>query len=283
MAGPRRILLSGAGGQLGHDLAAVFADADLLACDRSALDVTDRDAVRDAVDGHRPDVIVNAAAMTAVDDCETETDTAWAVNALAVRHLVEAADRVGARVVTFSTDYVFDGCADQPYTEWDPTGPRSMYGRSKLGGEHELRPDDLCVRVSWLVGEHGANILHTVLRLAAEGQTLRFVDDQIGTPSFTEDVAALVVRLLDEGVTGIVHGAGQGPVSWYGYVGDILEVSGRSRSQVEPITTAELDPPRPAPRPLYSALDGAVLRLSGMRPQPHYRESLERLVRRLVA
>lgn len=283
MTARRRILLTGAGGQLGHDLRATFAAADLLACDRGALDVADRAAVLSAVEHHRPEVIVNAAGMTAVDACETDTDTAWAVNALAVRNLVQAAERVGARVVSFSTDFVFDGRATRPYTEWDATEPQSMYGKSKLAGEQELRPNDLCIRVSWLAGAHGSNIVHTVLSLAAEGRTLRFVDDQIGSPSFTADVAALTEQLVDEDFTGVVHGANQGAVSWYAYVGDILEAAGRSRSQVEPISTAELDPPRPAPRPAYSVLDGTVLRLSGMDPQPHYLASLERLLGRLAA
>jgi dTDP-4-dehydrorhamnose reductase len=278
----RRVLLTGAKGQLGADLQQAFCADDIHALDWADLDVTDRHAVGKAVDQISPDLIVNAAAMTAVDACETETDQAWATNALAVRHLVEAADRAGARLVQFSTDYVFDGTADVPYTEWDRPNPLSMYGRSKLGGEHELRSGDLCIRVSWLVGEHGPNILKTVLRMAADGETLRFVDDQRGSPSFTWDVADLTRRLVDLGATGIYHGANQGVVSWYEYVGDILEAAGRPRSQVEPISTAQLDPPRPAPRPAYSALDGAALRVGGLDPQPHYLDSLHHLVARLT-
>ena len=275
-------MLTGAGGQLGTDLQQAFWSDDLHALAKADLDVTDRNAVEKAVDQISPEVIVNAAAITDVDSCETETDRAWAANALAVRHLAEAADRAGARLVHFSTDYVFDGTARQPYTEWDPPNPQSMYGRSKLGGEHELRPGDLCIRASWLVGEHGHNILKTVLRLAADGQTLRFVDDQRGSPSFARDVADLTRRLVDLGATGIYHGANQGSVSWYEYVGDILDVAGRSRTQVEPISTAELQPPRPAPRPAYSVLDGAALRVGGLEPQPHYLDSLRDLVARLT-
>jgi dTDP-4-dehydrorhamnose reductase len=278
----RRVLLTGAGGQLGTDLQQAFWADDLHPLARADLDVTDRHAVEKAVDQISPELIVNAAAMTAVDACETETDRAWATNALAVRHLVEAAERTGARLVHYSTDYVFDGTASQPYTEWDRTNPQSMYGRSKLGGEHELRPGDLCIRVSWLVGEHGPNILKTVLSLAAGGQTLRFVDDQRGSPSFTRDVADLTRRLVDLGATGTYHGADQGVVSWYEYVGDMLEAAGRPREQVEPIATADLDPPRLAPRPAYSALDGAALRVGGLDPQPHYLDSLHDLVARLT-
>jgi dTDP-4-dehydrorhamnose reductase len=278
----RRVLLTGAGGQLGADLQHAFWGDDLHRLARADLDVTDRDAVEKAVDAIAPELIVNAAAMTAVDACETDTDQAWATNALAVRHLAEAAERVGARLVHFSTDYVFDGTADRPYTEWDRTNPQSMYGRSKLGGEQELRPGDLCIRVSWLAGEHGPNILKTVLALAADGRTLRFVDDQRGSPSFTRDVADLTHRLVDLGATGIYHGANQGDVSWYEYVGDILEAAGRRRTQVEPIATVDLDPPRPAPRPAYSVLDGAALRVGGLDPQPHYLDSLRDLVARLT-
>jgi dTDP-4-dehydrorhamnose reductase len=282
MTARRRVLLTGAGGQLGADLQQAFWADDLHALTRADLDITDRHAVEKAVDQISPELILNSAAMTAVDACETKTDQAWATNALAVRHLAEAAERAGARLVHFSTDYVFDGTAGQPYTEWDRVNPQSMYGRSKLGGELELRPGDLCIRVSWLVGEHGSNILKTILGLAADGRTLRFVDDQRGSPSFTRDVADLTRRLVDLGATGIYHGANQGDVSWYEYVGDVLEAAGRSRDQVEPIATADLDPPRAAPRPAYSVLDGAALRVGGLDPQPYYLDSLRDLVAQLT-
>jgi len=277
-----RVLLTGGTGQLGHDLQRTFREHDMVATGRSELDITDRDAVAELVRAVRPDVVVNAAAMTAVDDCETQPERAYAVNDRAVGHLVEAAQDVGAHLVHYSTDYVFDGTATSPYTETDEPNPQSVYGASKLAGERRLRPQDLCIRVSWLVGEHGSNILTTVLGRSARGETLRFVDDQVGSPSFCSDVADLTGRLVAEGATGVIHGANVGAVSWYEYVGDMLEAAGRPRSLVEPIATADLDPPRPAPRPAYSVLAGEALRELGLPPQPHYQVSLRRLVRALT-
>src|SRR3954447_9637054 len=179
-----RILITGAGGQAGRELVAAFADHDVVAFDHRTLDITDRDPVLGTVTSTRPDAIVNAAAFTAVDACETDTDTAWAANALAVRHLADGARRVGARVCQISTDYVFDGTKADPYVEWDLPNPVSMYGRSKLGGERELSPDDTIVRTSWVCGFHGGNMVKTILRLAAEHDRLSFVDDQRGHPTF---------------------------------------------------------------------------------------------------
>ena len=277
-----RVLLTGGAGQLGHDLRRTFAEHDLVTTSRAELDVTDPGAVDALVAAVRPDVVVNAAAMTAVDDCETHRERAFAANDRAVGHLVEAAGAVGARLVHYSTDYVFDGTASLPYVETDEPNPQSVYGASKLAGEVRLRPEDLCIRVSWLVGERAPNILTAVLDRAARGETLRFVDDQVGSPSFCADVADLTRRLVEEGATGLVHGANVGAVSWYEYVGDMLEAAGSPRSLVEPIATADLDPPRPAPRPAYSVLGGQALQRLGMPPQPPYQVSLRRLVQALT-
>ena len=163
-----RVLLTGAGGQLGRELLDAFEPHTVLGATHKELDVADRDAVMQACATFRPDAVVHAGAWTDVDGCQTDPDRAWAVNALGTRHVAEAARLVGARVCYVSTDYVFDGTSDRPYTEWDEPNPVSVYGRSKLGGERELGPDATIVRTSWLCGRHGRNMVKTVLRLAGE-------------------------------------------------------------------------------------------------------------------
>jgi dTDP-4-dehydrorhamnose reductase len=278
-----KVLLTGAGGQVGHELRAAFDDHDVVAVDHAALDVADREAVLAAVTGLRPDAIVHAAAWTAVDACEGDPDRAYATNTLGTRHVAEAARRVGAHVTYFSTDYVFDGTKPEPYVEWDAPNPESVYGRSKLGGEVELaaNPGSTIVRISWVCGYHGANMVKTILRLAGEHEQLSFVDDQRGHPTFAEDVAPLVRRLVVERRPGLFHVTNQGAVSWYEFAAAVLEASGADPARVRPIRTAELQPPRPAPRPANSVLDNAALRAEGLPLLPDFRESLGRLVRRL--
>ncbi|MGZ4694745.1 MAG: dTDP-4-dehydrorhamnose reductase [Acidimicrobiales bacterium] len=259
----------------------VFAGHDVAGFDHRTLDVADRDAVLGAVTSIRPDVIVNSAAYTAVDACETETDTAWAVNAMAVRHLADGARRVGARVCHISTDYVFDGTKPDPYVEWDQPNPASMYGRSKLGGELELSPDDTIVRTSWVCGFHGGNMVKTILRLAGEHDTLSFVDDQRGHPTFADDLASVVHRLVVDRRPGLFHVTNQGAVSWFEFAQAVLEAAGLDPARVSPVATADLEPARPAPRPANSVLDNAALRLSGVPLAPDFHEPLGRLVPRL--
>jgi len=277
-----RILITGASGQVGRELVDVFTDHDVVAFDHTTLDVADRDAVLGAVTTVRPDVIVNSAAYTAVDACETETDTAWAVNAMAVRHLADGARRVGARVCQISTDYVFDGTKADPYVEWDQPDPASMYGRSKLGGELELSPDDTIVRTSWVCGFHGANMVKTILRLAGEHDQLSFVDDQRGHPTFADDLAAVIRRLVVDRRPGLFHVTNQGAVSWFEFAGAVLDAAGLDPARVAPVATADLLPARPAPRPANSVLDNAALRLSGLPLAPDFHEPLARLVGRLT-
>ncbi len=276
-----KVLITGAGGQVGRELVDLFAGHDVTGFDHRSLDVTDRDAVLGAVTSIRPDVIINGAAYTAVDACETETDTAWAVNAMAVRHLADGARRVGARVCHISTDYVFDGSKPEPYVEWDQPNPASMYGRSKLGGELELSPDDTIVRTSWVCGYHGSNMVKTILRLAGEHDTLTFVDDQRGHPTFADDLAAVVHRLVVDRRPGLFHATNQGAVSWFEFAQAVLEAAGLDPQRVSPVATADLKPARPAPRPANSVLDNAALRLSGVPLAPDFHEPLARLVPRL--
>lgn len=282
MSGGRRVLITGGGGQLATDLSSVFDGPTTTVLDRSGLDICNREAVLAAVRELRPEVIVNAAAYTAVDACESEVDTAHAVNALGPSFLVEAADEVEARVVQVSTDYVFDGGLDRPYHEWDAPNPMSAYGRSKFGGELAMRRCDLIVRTSWLCGPHGNNILKTIARLALNDQNMKFVDDQIGHPSFTGDVAAVIGRLVEAEAHGTFHVTNQGAVSWYDFVREILMALGRPTSQVSAISTEELDPPRPAPRPANSVLDNMGLRLWGVRGAPDFRESLPSVLDRIT-
>ena len=280
-----RILITGAGGQVGRELVTAFADHDVVAADRTTLDVGDRADVLAAITTFSPDAIVHAAAFTAVDACESEGDRAYTVNALGTRHVAEGARRVGAHLVHLSTDYVFDGTKASAYDEWDVPNPQSAYGRSKFAGELEAAatPDATIVRIAWVFGVHGGNIVKTILRVAADQPTLRFVDDQRGRPTEAADVAGFVRRLVGERRPGLFHATNQGEVSWYEFARNVLDAAGLDPDRVEPIATTDLDPPRPAPRPANSVLDDVALRLSGLTPLPHFRESLDRVVAALTA
>jgi dTDP-4-dehydrorhamnose reductase len=280
-----RVLVTGAGGQVGHELVKVFADHQLVAADHASLDVTSREDVLACVVPTNPDVVVHAAAWTAVDACESDPERAFTVNALGTRNVAEAARRSGAWVCYLSTDYVFDGTQPEPYTEWDTPNPRSVYGRSKLGGEHEVAhvADATVVRLSWVCGAAGANMVKTILRLAGEHETLSFVDDQRGHPTFAADAAVMIRRLVGDRRPGLFHVTNQGAVSWYEFARAVLESAGLDPARVRPISTAELAPPRPAPRPANSVLDNLALRRAGLPLLPHYRESLDRLVAELVS
>jgi dTDP-4-dehydrorhamnose reductase len=181
-------------------------------------------------------------------------------------------------VVYVSTDYVFDGTAPRPYREWDQPNPTSIYGASKLAGERELRPGSTIVRTSWVSGAHGANMVGTALRLAGGDGELRFVDDQHGSPTFTADLAPAIVTLGLDRRPGIFHVTNSGATTWWGFVRAVLEEAGADPERVKPITTADLDPPRPAPRPANSVLDNMALRLGGLPSLPDWRASLARLV-----
>jgi len=287
-----RVLVTGARGQLGTEVVAELERRsaertksrgfEVVASDLPELDVTDRDAVMSSIAGHAPALVIHLAAYTAVDACETERDLAWSVNALGTRHVVEAARLVGAHVTYVSTDYVFDGTLDRPYTEWDEPNPLSLYGRSKLAGERELPPDGLVVRTSWLVGRHGSNMVKTVLRLMNSDAPLRFVADQRGSPTVAHDLARTLVSLSLERRSGLFHVTNQGTTSWFGFACAVVEAAGGDSSRVEPIATGDLVPPRAAPRPQNSVLDNAALRLSGMALLPDWRASVGALVAELT-
>lgn len=297
-----RVLVTGAGGQLGHDVVDVLSGrrppgaapsppsassassavlGEVFGLDHASLDVADRHRVLAAFDALAPDTVVHCAAWTAVDACEGDPGRAHAVNAMGTRHVAEAARRHGSHVVYVSTDYVFDGTSDRPYTEWDAPNPLSVYGRSKLGGEHEVDPSWTVVRTSWVCGYHGSNMVRTVLRLSDRPGPLRFVDDQRGSPTFTADLAQALGRLARERLPGVFHLTNTGVTSWHGFARAVLEADGQDPGRVEPIATAELDPPRAAPRPANSVLDNAAWRALGLDPLPGWEEALGRLVETL--
>jgi dTDP-4-dehydrorhamnose reductase len=280
-----KVLVTGAGGQVGRDVVeiCVAAGDDVVAAGRSELDVTVRSDVAAVVAATRPEVVIHCAAWTAVDDCEGDPDRAFAVNADAVRWVREASELVGAHLLTLSTDYVFDGTLDRPYHERDTPNPRSVYGRSKLAGEVEAGPDATVVRTSWVCGPHGSNIVRTVLRLAAEQDTLAFVVDQRGCPTFTSDLAPMLRRLAVERRAGIHHVTNQGAVSWYEFACSIVSAIGKDPAMVRPIRTADLVPPRPAERPANGVLDNMVLRDAGLPLLRDHRDALADLVARLSA
>ncbi|MGB0112848.1 MAG: dTDP-4-dehydrorhamnose reductase [Ilumatobacteraceae bacterium] len=276
-----KLLITGAGGQLGTDLVTYARSQgdDVTGVDHAALDITDGDAVGRFVADLRPDAVINAAAYTAVDACETNTDVAFDVNATAVRHLASAAAAADAHLVHVSTDYVFDGTLDRPYREDDTTNPQSVYGRSKLAGEVEAGPGAAIARTSWVCGEHGNNMVKLVLRLARDpDQALAFVDDQRGCPTFTADLAPALHRLAADRRVGVHHLTNAGAVSWYEFVREILAAAGHDPARVRPIGTADLDPPRPAPRPANSVLDNAAWRAAGLPPLRDFRAPLAELI-----
>ncbi|MFN0029685.1 MAG: dTDP-4-dehydrorhamnose reductase [Acidimicrobiales bacterium] len=285
-----RFFVTGANGQVGRELVALLEarpqrNQQFFAVDRVQMDLGDRDAVLGAICETEPDVVLHLGAMTAVDQCETNADLAYRINAMGTRHVADACRRVGSHLVYVSTDYVFNGTKDGPYHEWDQPDPRSVYGRSKLGGEAACGPEATVVRTSWVCGRFGQNMVKTVLRLAAGREPgaapMRFVADQVGHPTFADDLATMLLRLGIDRRPGVFHVTNQGPVSWFGFVQAILGAAGYGPELVEPISTAELQPPRPAPRPANSVLDNAALRLSGVPLLEDFRVPLARLVHEL--
>ena len=293
-----RILITGAYGQLGRDLADALSGRvpdggvrcallgpegpraglghQVLGTDIDSMPVDDRDAVQHTFAEFRPELVLHGGAYTAVDQCESEVDAAYAVNAIGTRHVAEASAAVGAHMVYVSTDYVFDGTGTRPYREWDMPCPTTVYGMSKLAGERECLPGSTIVRTSWLCGAHGKNVVRTVLRLADGEGDLQFVDDQHGSPTFTADLAPAVVTLGLDRRPGIFHVTNGGVTTWWGFARAILAAAGADPERVKPIRTTDRNDP--APRPAYSVLDNMALRLSRLPALPDWQESLARLV-----
>jgi dTDP-4-dehydrorhamnose reductase len=255
-----KIAVTGARGQVGSEVVALGAEP-----------IVDDVCTLGRVDA---DVVIHCAAFTDVDGCELDEARAMRVNAEGTRHLVESTD---AFVVYVSTDYVFDGTKPKPYVESDATNPMNAYGRSKLAGEHAIDPArGAIVRTSWVVGSNGRNMVKTILRLAEGDGPMRFVDDQRGHPTIAADLATMLVRIGRERRPGIWHVTNQGAVSWYEFARGVMAAAGHDPDRVAPITTAELQPPRPAARPENSVLVSE--RLGHDELLPDWRASLPALL-----
>jgi dTDP-4-dehydrorhamnose reductase len=268
-----RILVTGGSGQLAHAIRLVWADHELVFPEESVLDLSRQEAIQAVVTEVRPDVVINCGAFTQVDRCETEADLAMRINGTAVGWLADACEAQGARLIQISTDYVFDGTGTRPYREDDPTNPVSVYGRTKLEGERQAArcSRHLITRTSWLYDAWGKNFLNTMLNAAAQGRTLRVVDDQRGAPTTCRALARQLKVAAEQDWQGLVHATCQGETTWHGFAKAIFEAKGIA-ADLHPCTTA--DYPTPAKRPAYSVLDGHHRRSLGPDLMPHWHEAL---------
>ena len=278
-----KVLLTGAGGMLAHALRDALAAGshEIALFARDELDVTDAHRVAAVIGAERPEVVVQCAAYTRVDDAERDEATAQLVNGAGALNVARACRAIGARFVYPSTDYVFDGAARAPYQPHAPTAPLGAYGRTKLSGELAAADagDYLIVRTSWLYGHHGRHFVCTIARRARQHAPLRVVNDQYGAPSWTHDVAQLLVRLLEcNAASGIYHATNAGATTWYDFAVAVLQVAGLE-TDIAPVSTAEFarTTPQLAPRPQYSVLDcAATYAITG--PAPDWKHALVRAV-----
>ena len=271
-----RILITGASGQLGHELQHVLQDQQLTLADLPEFDVT-KAGVEKRVTAAQPDVIIHAAAYTDVDGAEREPAQAMAVNAVGTERVAKGAAAAGARLLYLSTDYVFDGRQGVPYRETDRPNPLSVYGRSKYEGEQQALahcPNALVIRTAWLYGTHGKNFVKTIMRQASQQSELRVVSDQRGSPTHAGDLASAIKQVLGTNLKGIVHATGAGDCTWYELAREIVSLTG-SPARVQPISTAESG--RTAQRPLYAVLSNRVLADAGI-SLPHWKDALSRFL-----
>ncbi|WP_405737258.1 dTDP-4-dehydrorhamnose reductase [Streptomyces sp. NBC_00028] len=281
MSDNRIWLVTGAGGMLGQDVLARLAEAGerTVALDRAALDLTDADAVRGALNTHLPAVVVNCAAWTAVDDAESQEKDALRINGDGPAHLAAACAATGAVLLHVSTDYVFPGDATTPYAEDAPTGPRSAYGRTKLAGERAVLGIErgYVVRTAWLYGTGGPNFVRTMIKLEGVKDTLDVVDDQRGQPTWSADLAGLLYdlgrgALAGTAPAGVYHGTSSGETTWYGLTREIFRLLGADPDRVRPTTSEAFV--RPAPRPAYSVLGHDRFAAAGLTPLRDWRTAL---------
>ena len=270
-----RWVVAGGSGMLGSDLGRALEGRDAVLLSSAQLDIRDSAAVRDAVAD--ADVVINAAAYTKVDDAESHEDDALAVNGTGAANLAAAVAATGGRLVQVSTDYVFDGTSTQPYPEDAPLAPLGAYGRTKAAGESAVRatlPDrSLIVRTAWLYGRSGPNFAATMLKLAAGRETVSVVDDQIGQPTWTADLAAWIVALIDaDAPAGTYHGTSSGQATWFEFARAVFEEAGLDPARVLPTTSAEFV--RPAPRPAWSVLGHGGWSRVGLAEPREWREAL---------
>jgi len=279
-----RLLVTGAGGQLAHDLKGCLGGETLVALTRAELDITDAAAVRAALERHRPDCVINTAAYNRVDDAEAEPEVAFAVNAQGVEHLARAAAAAGAVLVHFSTDYVFDGAQRSPYVETDAPHPLSVYARSKRAGEEAVQrrcEKYFLLRTCGLYGvagnrSKGGNFVERMLRLGSEGKPIRVVNDQVLTPTSARDLAEKLLPLLRTRRYGLYHMTNAGECSWYDFAREIFQRAGLA-AELEPVSTASFA--ARARRPPYSVLDNAAYRAAGFQDFRPWQEALADYIR----
>jgi dTDP-4-dehydrorhamnose reductase len=276
-----KLFIIGCNGQLGKDMMLTAAEYNLDAggMDFPDIDITNPHSIANAFSRHKPDVVINCAAHTAVDACETERTKAFAINGEGVRNIAEAAQRTDLKLVHISTDYVFDGTKTGPYVETDAPNPRSVYGMSKLAGEQELiKAYDryFILRIAWLYGTRGANFLKTIRSLArkraAAKEPLKVVNDQIGTPTYTRHVCNQILSLINTDLFGLYHATNEGMCSWYDFAKAIVSAC-EIPVVLLPCTTKEF--PRPAPRPANSVLENEHLKKLGLNIMPNWEKGLE--------
>ncbi len=274
------IVVTGVPGQLGSAFRRRLGDSARY-LEQDDLDLTDVATIRPTIEDLSPTLVINCAAYTAVDEAEEDEETARLVNATAVGAMAEVSNDIGASLVTFSTDYVFDGTSERPYVESDETKPINAYGRTKLEGEQlalGASPQTLVIRTSWLLSGTHPNFAATMLRLIAAGP-VQVVDDQRGHPTFVDDLVAATLDALEAGATGVLHLANRGTTTWYGLAREIADLAGLDAGRVHPVGTDAF--PRPALRPANSVLDSVRFDEFGLAPLPDYHESLDQAVAQL--
>ena len=271
-----KVLVTGAQGQLGLELCKQLIkneEVQVIAASRHDLDIIDLNQVKDKLLVIRPDIVINCAAYTAVDQCEVEHEKAYQVNALGAKHLAIVCDELGAKLIHISTDYVFDGEVALPRREDDGVAPQSIYGSSKLLGEQYIKTfckKYFIIRTAWLYGE-GNNFVRTMLKLAKTNKELNVVGDQFGSPTSTKDLAKVIIELMQTEYYGTYHGTCEGECSWYDFACKIFEIKGID-IKVNKVTSEEFV--RPAKRPKYSVLDNFMLKLYGLNSFRHWEEAL---------
>lgn len=272
-----KIIITGSKGQLGYELIQQFNenyDYEIICTDRESLNIINIEQVNEFILNHKPDVVINCAAHTAVDLCETDIENAYKINAIGPKNLAIACEKVGAKFVQVSTDYVLDGNGTEPYKEDEKTNPNSVYGKSKLMGEDftkEFCSRYFIVRTAWLYGE-GNNFVRTMLKLAENNTELSVVNDQVGSPTSTVDLAKAIIDLIHTEYYGLYHGTCEGQCSWYDFAKKIFEIKNID-IKVNPVTSDEFK--RPAPRPKYSVLDNFMLKLVGLNSFRKWEDALD--------
>lgn len=273
-----KVLITGANGQLGIELSKqleVLSELyEVVKTNRNTLDISNLELVKEKIFLEKPDVVINCAAHTAVDLCEEDIDNAYKVNAIGPRNLAITCEKVGAKFVQVSTDYVFDGKGEIPYKEDDITCPNSIYGKSKLMGEQftkEFCSKYFIVRTAWLYG-NGNNFVKTMLKLSENNKELNVVNDQYGSPTSTVDLAKSIIELINTEYYGIYHGTCEGQCSWYDFAKKIFEINNID-IKVNPVTSEDFK--RPAPRPQYSVLDNFMFKLVGLNSFRNWEDALK--------